>query len=145
MNKQKILFFDDEALTSASLVKNLVYNYGHDITSVSSIPEFIEHLKNEKYSLLIIDVMAPIPADLEKLGFEKSEIEDMKSMEGMKTGIVLAKRVRREDGYNDIPMIFLTARAAFPLPWKDGCIIIRKPELAKNISKEIENLLRDKQ
>lgn len=142
MKEEKILFFDDEELTSASLVKNLVINYSHDITSVSTISEFIKELKTQAYSLLIIDVMAPIPPDLESFGFEKDEIEEMKDAEGMNTGVMLAARAWKMETYRDVPVIFLTARANLQLPRKDKCRIIQKPQLAKNISSEIESLLK---
>ena len=140
MNK-KILYFDDESLTSEFVVKNLIENFGHDITNVSSISSFIEQLKKEKYALLIIDIMAPIPPELESLGFEKSEIEDMNKMEGMNTGMILANRVWRMNDYIDVPVIFITAKSSFSLPNNHKCSIIRKPSLAKNISQEINNML----
>lgn len=145
MNDSKILFFDDEALTSESLVRNLCNNYSYDIVYVSSIFDFIDKLTSEKFSLLMIDVMAPVPADLEALGFNKEEIADINATGGMNVGVVLASRVWRIDDYAQVPVIFLTAKSSFQLPRKDNCCILRKPMLAKNISQEIDRLMNKNQ
>lgn len=145
MNNNKILFFDDEAPTSYYVVRNLKTNFGHNITIVSSISSFIEQLnkEEEEYALLIIDIMAPIPPDLEQLGFEKNEIEEM--LDGMNTGMILATRVWRMEKYKEVPVIFITAKDSPKMPKKNKCSIIRKPALAKNISEEINEMLNKKE
>ena len=63
----------------------------------------------------------------------------------MITGVVLAERVWREPGYDNIPIIFLTARAPFKLNYQENRKIrmLQKPVLAKNFSKEINELLEE--
>ena len=145
MNEKKILFFDDEVLPSENLIRNLVTNYGHQITCVSTVADFMEELTKEKYSLLIIDVMAPITSNIETLGFTNKESESIKKQEGLITGIVLAERVWRESGYENIPIIFFTAKAPFKLNYKENrkIRILQKPVLAKNFSKEINELIEE--
>lgn len=145
MNEKKILFFDDEILPSQSLVMNLVNNYGHNIKSVSSISDFVDELTKEKHVLLIIDVMAPLPSDLESLGFLKEEIEIVKDMGGMNTGVMLAEKAWREERHKNVPIIFLTAKAPFQLPRKEKCKILRKPVLARDFSKVINEMTEGKQ
>ena len=141
--KYRILYFDDEALPSKSMVRNLVNNYSFDIDYVSNVREFIEKLEKESYSLLVIDVMAPIPDDVEGLGFEKDEISEMEEDEGMNTGVTLATRVWRMEKYNNIPVLFLTAKNKFQLPQNGNCSLLRKPQLAKNVAQEINDLLKN--
>ena len=138
-----ILYCDDENLPSESMVRNLVNNYSFNIKYVSKVRDFIQELKTNAYSLLIIDVMAPIPVDVADLGFEKDEISEMEEDEGMNMGVILAMRVWRMDNYKNVPILFLTAKNKFQLPPNGNCSYMRKPQLAKNVAQEINDLLKN--
>lgn len=142
MKKSKILYFDDEVATAKSLVNNLCNNFNYDITFVANIADFLSNLKDGKFGLLMIDVMAPIPYDLANGVLTSSDLKTMEQEGGLNIGLVLADKIWKMDGFNDIPIIFLTAKGDVTLPPGKNCRLIRKPELAKHISNVISELLK---
>lgn len=142
MEKKKILFFDDEEATSASLVRNLNRNYGHQITGVSDLSLFFNLLEEEIFSLIILDVMVPIPPNFENLGFTQLEQEDYKQNFGLNAGLSIAHKVWRNRNYTNVPIIFLTSKQHFKLPMRDNVSLVLKPTLASSLSQEIEKMLK---
>jgi CheY-like chemotaxis protein len=140
MKNKRILFFDDEKFTSESLIKNLVDNYGYNIHYVSKLTLLFDELHTKHYDLIILDIMAPIPDNMqEKALFSEAEI--MKMCEGSNTGVVVAEKIWSLEEYLDIPILFITAKRVRPNFTKPKTAIIRKPELAATISEEIQKLL----
>ena len=137
---ERILFFDDEEMIAKTMQNNLKL-FGFDITLISSIGGFLEEIKsNTDYDLVIMDVMAPMPSDDIKKSFTAIEISNMAN--GIKVGEVLMSKIRKVDKYANIPILIYSARPESKA-FKNSKYI-RKPDLARNINDEIENLLNKK-
>ena len=140
MKNKHILFFDDEKFTSESLIKNLVDNYGYNIHHVSQLKLLFDELHTKHYDLIILDIMAPIPDNIqEKTLFSEAEI--IKMCDGSNTGVVVAEKIWSLEEYSNVPILFITAKRTKPNLSKPKTSIIRKPELAAIISEEIQKLL----
>lgn len=141
LEKNKVLFFDDESFIANYLAKSLE-SFGWNVRLVSSAEELIEEL-SDLYDILILDIMAPVPeSDISSMFFSKTEIKDMEN--GMSTGIVLAKKIWEQN--KNIPILFLSARSrpdAVTRFIDEGrrCYWLRKPELAKTINEKLLELL----
>lgn len=137
---RKILYFDDEPFISKALANHLEL-FDWDVTLVSEIDELFEKLSNNDYSLLILDVMAPIP-DMKNthVSFSADEIKEMDG--GLNTCVVLAKKIWAT--YKDLPILFLSARRISTISQLSPLYkyeYIRKPELAKTINDKLLQLL----
>lgn len=135
----KILYFDDEPFISRALAEHLRLVYKREVTLVSEINELFDELKDNQYDIIILDIMTPVP---DSHIFTKREIKEMEG--GMSTGIVLAKKIWKQNG--SIPILFLTARSQPDAitHFKDEgrkCDWLRKPELAKTINEKLLELL----
>ena len=134
---RRILYFDDEPFIAESLSRVLEL-FGNDVTLVSNIGDLCTQLNKYEFDILILDVMAPIPETSNEIfNFNQDDIDEM--MDGMNTGVVLAKKIWLLPKYKDIPILFLSARKS---PFHDDpeyfnnhkCNYIRKPELGKTIN-----------
>lgn len=141
LEKNKVLFFDDEPFISNSLANSLEL-FGWNVSLVSSAEELFEEL-SDLYNILILDIMAPVPkSDFSSMSFSKTEIKDMEN--GMSTGIVLAKKIWEQN--KKIPILFLSARRrpevinTFMMEGR-RCDCLRKPELAATIHQKLLQLL----
>lgn len=139
---KKILFFDDEPSISKSLV-SLLELYDWDVTYVSNAEDFFKELYHEDFSILIIDVMAPVPSDTTL--FTPNEIDRMEN--GMSTGIILAEKTWSvyNGKYKDIPVVFLSVRSS-DFTEKDNnfqgkCTFLDKPAIISNLTDELTALL----
>ncbi len=144
-NKKKVLFFDDEPFISGALAQTLQF-YEWDVKLVSEINELFKIIKETKehYDIVILDIMAPIPdKNNSYIDFKKNEIEDMNK--GMSTGIVLAKRIWSISQYEQIPILFLSAKSNPIQSDKEleakNCDYLRKPALASDVSEKLEEML----
>ena len=118
----RILFIDDDKLTLRSFYEDLIDNYHLDVHWLLSADDVLETLKVSKFDAIILDLMMPVPENWSR--------EDKKqAMDGLCTGEVLMKKIRKE--YTDLPILIYTA--------KGGCetdefsCYLRKPELTKVI------------
>lgn len=138
---KKILFFDDESFISMALVKSLDF-YDWDITFVDEINELFKELKDHKFDILIMDIMAPVPeAQNDFVNFTNAEIKEMD--EGMNTGVVLAKKIWK-DIDDKLPILFLSARGldTILLLQRDNKFdYIRKPVLVDDLDLKLKELL----
>ena len=142
--KNRILFFDNEPFLVKSLTQHLKL-LGWDVKLVPNIDELFKELEQNNYDILILDIKAPIPIINGKyVSFKPSEINSMN--DGMKTGVVLAKKIWEDNKkYNSIPILFHSAKTN-PIPGDSvleshKCDYIRKPERVKNIDQKLNDLL----
>lgn len=139
----RVLYFDDEPFISGSLAETLKV-LGWSVTLVSEVDELFKCLNNDHYSILILDIMAPIPQKNNKyVIFSKNEIDEMNG--GMNTGIVFSKKIWNLPNYQNLPILFMTARNAITitdLPKDKKYSFIRKPELALVVSEQLQSLLK---
>lgn len=104
----KILFFDDEPNLVCGITNSFKLLYGIDVNVVNHINTLFRDLNNDIFNVLVIDVMAPIPpANNTNVSFTTEEIEEMN--QGLKTGVVLSKKIRAIEKYKNTPIIFVTA------------------------------------
>lgn len=148
---KKILFFDDDTfIISNYLVTNLRENYewtgDKEITFVSSVDNLLKEIndRNVTYNLFVLDVMAPLPQNL-KENFTEQEMHSL-GVDGMNTGLVMAKKIRNMKKYKKVPILYLTARNIPNLPETDKQItaILRKPVPTDDISNKMKELLKIK-
>ena len=144
---KKVLYFDDEPFIADSLSRVLEL-FGNEVTLVSNIDDLCTKLKKCEFDILILDVMAPIPeTSNDFFNFSQDDIDEM--MEGMNTGVVLAKKIWAMPQYKDMPILFFSAKKS-PFPEDPEyfnnrkCAYLRKPELAIVISEQIQSLLNKK-
>jgi CheY-like chemotaxis protein len=142
---KRVLFFDDDSSITKILAQNLELD-GWKVTLVTEINDLFMYLKNHKFDIIILDIMAPIPeTESEYVKFTKEEIAEMD--DAMNTGVVAAKKIWRMDNqkYKDIPILFLSAkkdpRFENPELQNDKCDYFRQPELVDTIKNKLNELL----
>ena len=149
MTNKKILHFDDEPLISKTVGESLHIIYGWDVRLVFEIDDLFRELQSNQYNAIIMDIMAPLPPlENEHITFTQEEIDEM--YDGMNTGVILTEKIWRMGNYEDLPVLFLSARSRPDIITKyqsDGhrCAYIKKPELAAIIDKELRELLSKEQ
>lgn len=140
--KKKVLYFDDEPFITEALARSLEL-FGWDVRNVSEIDYLFNELKTHQFNVLILDIMAPVPnTENRYVSFTPEEIDKMDN--GLNVGIVLAKKIWYELKMN-IPILFLSAKKN-PIPEepdleKIKCDYLRKPQLAKDVEKKLNELL----
>lgn len=147
--KNRILFFDNEPFLVNGLTLNLK-QFGWVVKLVPDIDELFHELTQNHYDIVILDIKAPLPiANGKYVSFELSEIIRMD--DGMKTGVVLAKKIWEieEKKYDDMPILFHSAKRN-PIPDDEillnhnnrkKCDYIKKPERAKTIHLKLQDML----
>ena len=85
---KKILVVDDDELVLIA-VEELLSSGNHDVTTASGGKEALEVVASGRFDLVMLDVIMP-------------EMD----------GYTLCKEIRRRQGYEEIPIIFLTAKSA---------------------------------
>lgn len=141
MIKNRVLFFDDEEMTSNITAKALKA-YHWDITVVSTIEDFFHELKFNDYDILIMDIMAPLTfLETDFVTLSKKDLKRMNN--GMCTGIILTEKIWETEDYADIPVLFYSAKDKESFEPIDGkkWYYLEKPEFVKNIHKELCRLL----
>ena len=86
INRQKVLIVDDVA-KNIQLVANFLKQAGYEINFALSGKKALNHIKKEKFDLILLDVMMP-----EMDGFE------------------VCQKLKLDSSTKDIPVIFLTAK-----------------------------------
>ena len=84
---KSILIVDDDEMVRMAL-SELLKPEGYEIDSVGSAKEALDKINEKRYDLLILDIIMP----------------EM-------NGLELCKKVRAREDYNEIPIIFLTAKS----------------------------------
>lgn len=142
----KILFFDDEPFVTKILIDNLERNFGwnkskdREITFVSSGKELFDEVKSDTtYDLFVIDIMAPIYEIEQVSDFSKKEIEAMQ--DGENTGVIFAGKIRQMEKYQNVPILFLSARRK-PAYMLEKTAYIEKPAFAREVSEKMEELIK---
>ena len=144
---KRILFFDDELFITKMLIENLRKNYDWckdkhgEITFVSTAKELFDKANNVKlkYDLFVLDIMVPID-QIEKMTlFSKEEIERMQA--GDNTGVVFAEKLRSMPKYNDVPILFLSARIQ-PSNIMPNSEYLEKPVFASVVSEKMKSMLK---
>ena len=143
---KRILFFDDEPFIAMLLIDNLRRNFGwnesndREITFVSSGKELFDEVKSETtYDLFVMDIMAPIYEIEQVSDFSKKEIEAMQ--DGENTGVIFAGKIRQMEKYQNVPILFLSARRQ-PTKMLGKTAYIEKPAFAKEVSEKMEELIK---
>jgi DNA-binding response OmpR family regulator len=140
--KKKVLYFDDEPFITQALAQSLEL-FGWDVILVSEIDVLFRELKTHQFNVLILDIMAAVPnSENRYVSFTPEEIDKMDN--GLNVGIVLAKKIWYELKMN-IPILFLSAKRN-PIPEEPEldeikCAYLRKPQLAKEVEKRLNELL----
>lgn len=147
MDKNKLLYFDDEPFITGPLARNLEMA-GWNVTMVSEIDDLFKELRTRKFNILILDIMAPIP-DMHNryINFSAQEIDEMSIGEdnkGINSGVVIAKKVWREFDM-EIPILFLSARRNPILEDKElknyRCDYLKKPQRSAAVDKKLLDML----
>lgn len=135
---KKILFFDDDKYITEYLIRNLKENWGwtaekdREITLITNTDEMLKEIYSDrKYDLFILDIMAPLPTE----DNEHIIKNDIKAMDRLNTGIVIARKIREQERYKDTPIIYLSAKDVTNIE------SIRKPVSAQELSKKMDGLL----
>jgi len=84
---KSILIVDDDEMVCIAL-KELLKPEGYEIDTVGSSKEALERINKKRYNLMILDIIMP----------------EM-------NGLELCKKIRANEDYNDIPIVFLTAKS----------------------------------
>lgn len=145
---KKILFFDDDKFITEYLIRNLKENWGWDtannreITLITDTDEMLKEIytgskSDRKYDLFILDIMAPLPSE----GNEHITKKDREAMDRLNTGIVIARKIREQERYKDVPIIYLSAKRITDIDSIKGDSYFRKPVSARELSGEMEALL----
>lgn len=131
MKAAKILLVDDDP-DFIMAIRAILENNNYEVISAKSKAEGLEKLKQDKPELAILDVMMDEPHD----GFE------------------LAREIRKEESYNNMPILMLTSidgltginfRAATKSKeWLPADAYMDKPVEPETILAEIEKLLSKK-
>lgn len=143
MTKHRILHFDDELFITSALAQSLKL-CGWDVTLVSDVDDLFRELKNKQYDAIIMDIMTPLPsANNPYITFTKQELDEMNH--GLNTGVVLVKKIIKLPIYENIPILFLSARQN-PIPnnpefYHIRCDFLRKPELVTIVDEKLKQLL----
>lgn len=143
MTKSRVLHFDDELFITSALAQSLEL-FGWEVTLVSEVDDLFHKLKNKQYDVIIMDIMVPLPSkNNPNINFTKQELEEMDN--GLNTGVVLVKKIIKLPNYENIPILFLSARQD-PIPDNPElnlirCDYLRKPELVMEVDKKLKQLL----
>lgn len=140
----RILFFDDEPITTQFLISHLREYYhwkpdGYgDITFVSTFEDLFKQVETVNYNLVVLDIMVPINT-IKKTGtFSPEEIVEM--LGGDNTGVVIAKKIRSLANYKDVPVLFLSARVK-PKQMLGNSDYLEKPVLAQTVSDKMKEMM----
>lgn len=145
---KKILFFDDDSFITKWLINNLKENYGWnkanetEIIFCAELDQLLVEIndKNKQYDLFVLDIMSPEPSGDLRNAFTEEELLRMNG--GMSTGIVMKDKIRQQERYKNVPILYLSARLV-PAQYLDKITIhIRKPESAEVISQTMSELLK---
>ncbi len=83
---KRILIVDDDEMVRIALVE-LLKPAGYEIDAVGSAKEALVKIESSRYDLLMLDIIMP-------------EMD----------GITLCKKVRERSDYDEVPVVFLTAK-----------------------------------
>lgn len=140
----RILFFDDEPIVTKFLISILRNNYQWkpdgfgDITFVSTPEELFKRAESVNYNLVVLDIMVPIDK-INKTGkFSPEEIVEMQG--GDNTGVVIAKKIRSLANYQDVPVLFLSARLK-PPQMPGNADYLKKPVFAQMVSDKMKEMM----
>lgn len=142
---KKILFFDDDKFITEYLIRNLKENWewnteqDREITLITNTDEMLKEIYSDrKYDLFILDIMAPLPAE----GNEHITNKDIEAMDRLNTGIVIARKIREQERYKNVPIIYLSAKHITNIESIKGDSYFRKPVSARELSEAMERLLK---
>ncbi len=139
--KRSILIFDDEVNIAYSVKSNLEL-YDFDVTLVSTITQFYDKIEdlNTDFSILIIDIMSPIPTEhSERSRFTSAELNSM--YHGIRVGETLVSKLRNslDCKYHNIPVLFYSIREN--VSGFSNSKLVKKPALVNDLITEINSLL----
>lgn len=146
MKSKNVLFFDDEPFLTKMLIENLQLNYEWnkdnlgEITFVSTPMELFDKADDDniQYDLFVLDIMVPID-QIEEMDFF-SNMEIKKMQEGDNTGIVFAERIRKMPKYQNVPILFLSARMR-PSKLMTNIDYLEKPVFASDVSEKMKKMM----
>jgi CheY-like chemotaxis protein len=146
MKNKHVLFFDDEPFITGMLIENLQKNYDWnkdilgEITFVSTPMELFDKVDDDniQYDLFVLDIMVPID-QIEEMDFF-SNMEIKKMQEGDNTGGVFAERIRKMPKYQNVPILFLSARMR-PSKLMTNVDYLEKPVFASDVSEKMKKMM----
>ena len=137
-----ILFFDNEPLIGRCLIENLKSDCGwsceKDITYVSDTRSVIKRINDDsvRYDLFVLDIFA----DFHFSDFTQEEVEELEG--GMRTGYVLAKKIRMIERYKDVPILFFSAaHDNIPESMRTNTYYLQKPVFANELSEIMKEII----
>lgn len=101
---KRVLWLDNDAPYLEPYVEALA-DSGYDATVVTTLSEAEARIKNNQYSLLILDVMIPTKSEEEELNYPPHETDH-----GHKAGLFFFKRLKSELEYAGTQVLVLTVR-----------------------------------
>lgn len=128
---RKILFIDDERITTEALISQLESSFKFDVTFLQDYRHIDIELQ-KKCDAIVLDVMMPI------LDSYFSEEEKIKTNNGRKTGIVLFDKIRIQ--HPRLPIVFYSAMRE-RISCDECTVIVNKPERAQTIAIIINDLI----
>jgi CheY-like chemotaxis protein len=144
---KRILFFDDEPIITKYLIENLQKNYQWtpngfgEITLVSTPEEIFKRAESESYNLFVLDIMVPIDQIDQIDGKNKFSLDEIEEMQdGENTGVVIAKKIRTLPKYENVPVLFLSARVK-PPKMPENADYLEKPVFAQKVSNKMKEML----
>lgn len=129
---KKILFIDDNKLTSDPIRQDLIGTYYLHVTMVDDADKVMRLLEKEKYDAIILDVMMTVPENWNIIDFTSAE-------KGLATGLVLFKNIRIL--HPQIPILILSVRTNLEIEESELVSHLTKPCLIKEIYNSLEKLL----
>lgn len=139
--QKKVLYLEDEPFVVKKLVLSLEL-LGWNVTLVTEIEDLFNALETNRYDIIMLDIMIPVPKKMNR--FTEQEINQMDN--GMSTGIVLAKKIFSMEEYQQLPILFHSAKknplGDNPNLPTDKCGYLRKPELATLVADKLDELIK---
>ena len=127
---RKILLIDDAHSDASILSEELTYAINCEIKWVKNADEVMALLAEEKFDLIVLDIMMPIPTSWTDEDFKKSEW-------GINTGMVLFQKIREK--YPRLFILLYSARSEIQID--EYSFYIRKPELAEKVVNKIKDFI----
>lgn len=136
----RVLFFDDDYFIADCIIKNLRKYYGwegdYEVSYVDHVSHLLREIMNEnvKYDLFVLDMVAPIDQEL----FSQEEINEICYRQN--TGLVIAKKIRKQEKYKNVPILFFSAGINYS--GLDNTYYLEKPASTKELSELMNEILR---
>jgi CheY-like chemotaxis protein len=128
---KNILIIDDSK--SVNYLVESLRDLHYQVTWIKNAMDVLDNIKKCRYDSIILDIMMPIPENW-------SDEDQIKSDNGLLTGIILFKKIREINA--KIPIIIYSAKSSEAVDILS--VYIRKPETIENIVDKLKSFSYDK-